>query len=50
MCCLEMALKLQFKIFQLDVMFGSNGVVVTSLAITYLTLKSESKVNQGHCH
>ncbi len=31
-------------------MFGPDGIVVTSLVVTYLTLKSESKVNQGHCH
>ncbi len=31
-------------------MFGPDGIVVTSVAVTYLTLKSESKVNQGNCH
>ncbi len=36
--------------FGIDVMFGLDGIVVTSLAVTYLTLRSESKVNQGHCH
>ncbi len=34
----------------IDVMFGPDGIVVTSLAVTYLTLKIESNVNQGHCH
>ncbi len=32
----------------MDVMFDSDGIVVTSLAVTYLTLKSGSKVHQGH--
>ncbi len=32
------------------IMFDPDGIVVTSLAVTYLTLKNESKVNQGHCH
>ncbi len=31
-------------------MFGPDGIVVTSLAVTYLTVKNESTVNQGHCH
>ncbi len=31
-------------------MFGPDGIVVPSLAVTYLTLKNELKVNQGHCH
>ncbi len=35
--------------FSMDVMFDSDGIVVTSLAVTYLTLKSGSKVHQGHC-
>ncbi len=31
-------------------MFGPDGIVVTSLAVTYLTVTNQSKVNQGHCH
>ncbi len=31
-------------------MFDPDGIVVPSLAVTYLTFKNESKVNQGHCH
>ncbi len=31
-------------------MFGPDGIVVPSLAVTYLTLTNESKVNKGHCH
>ncbi len=31
-------------------MFGPDGIVVPSLAVTYLTVKNESMVNQGHCH
>ncbi len=31
-------------------MFGPDGIVVTSFAVTYLTLKNLSKVNQDHCH
>ncbi len=31
-------------------MFGPDGIVVTSLTVTYLTLKNESTANQGHCH
>ncbi len=31
-------------------LFSPDGIIVTSRAVTYLTLKSESKVNQGHCH
>ncbi len=34
--------------FSMDVMFDSDDIVVTSLAVTYLTLKSGSKVHQGH--
>ncbi len=30
--------------FGIDVMIGPDGIVVTSLAVTYLTLKNESKV------
>ncbi len=33
----------------MDVMFDSDSIVVTSLAVTDLTLKSGSKVHQGHC-
>ncbi len=29
-------------------MFGPDGIVVTSLTVTYFTVKNESKVNQGH--
>ncbi len=32
----------------MDVMFDSDSIVVTSLAVTYQTLKSGSKVHQGH--
>ncbi len=31
-------------------MFGPDGIVVPSLAVTYWTLKDESTVNQGHSH
>ncbi len=35
--------------FSMDVMFDSDSIVVTSLAVTYPTLKSGSKVYQDHC-
>ncbi len=34
--------------FSMDVMLDSDSIVVTSIAVTYLTLKNRSKVHQGH--
>ncbi len=35
--------------FSMDVIFDSDGIVVTSLTVTYLTLKCGSNVHQGYC-
>ncbi len=35
--------------FSKDMMFDSDSIVVTSLAVTYLNLRSGSKVQQVHC-
>ncbi len=36
--------------FVIEVMFGPDGIVVASLAVTYLTLKSVSKVTVIETH